>query len=83
MIEKPYDELWTTRDGRKIPVADMDVDHLRNALRMMIRTARRAKRRTLTLTTMVCERREEDERRMLAMDKEYFDTETHERLADT
>ncbi len=77
-----HDEIWHCRDGRRIPVGDMDVDHLRNALRMMIRSKRRADRR-LQLVRMVFERREEDEARMLAMDKEFFNAETHERLADT
>lgn len=37
------EEYWTMRDGRKIVVGDMDVDHLRNTLRMLIRKARKAR----------------------------------------
>lgn len=34
------DEIWTTKDGRKIAVGDMDEQHVRNALRMVIRKRR-------------------------------------------
>lgn len=34
------DEVWTTKDGRKIPVGEMGVEHLRNTLRMLIRNQR-------------------------------------------
>jgi hypothetical protein len=29
------DEIWTTQDGRQIPVGEMNVEHLRNVLRMI------------------------------------------------
>lgn len=29
--------MWTTRTGEKIAIDDMDINHLRNALKMMIR----------------------------------------------
>lgn len=35
------DEIWTMKDGTKIAVGDMEERHVRNALRMVIRTARR------------------------------------------
>lgn len=35
------DEIWTTRDGRKIPVGEMSEDHVRNALRMILRKRRK------------------------------------------
>lgn len=35
------DEIWTTRDGRNIPVGEMSEDHVRNALRMVIRRQRK------------------------------------------
>jgi hypothetical protein len=34
------DEIWVTKDGRRIPVADMSEDHVRNALRMILRKRR-------------------------------------------
>lgn len=34
------DDIWTTRDGREIAVGDMDEDHVRNALRMVLRRRR-------------------------------------------
>lgn len=40
------EEYWTRRDGTKIAVGDMDVDHLRNALRMILRNRR--ERRVIT-----------------------------------
>jgi hypothetical protein len=35
------DEIWTTQDGRQIPVGEMNVEHLRNVLRMILRNRRR------------------------------------------
>lgn len=29
--------IWTTRDGKKINVDDMDINHLRNSLKMCMR----------------------------------------------
>lgn len=40
MTEPTTDEIWTTRDGRQIPVGEMEVDHLRAALRMVLRAQR-------------------------------------------
>lgn len=34
------DEIWTTRDGRKIPVGELTEEHARNILRMLIRKGR-------------------------------------------
>jgi hypothetical protein len=34
------EEFWTKRDGTKIAVGDMEVEHLRNTLRMIIRNNR-------------------------------------------
>lgn len=34
------DEIWTTRDGRKIPVGEMTEDHVRNVLRMILHKRR-------------------------------------------
>jgi hypothetical protein len=38
--------IWTTRDGRKINVDNMDINHLRNALKMLmrVRVAEKAQR---------------------------------------
>ena len=36
MADKVY---WTMKNGRNINVDDMDINHLRNALKMLIRTA--------------------------------------------
>ena len=35
-----FPELWTTRDGRKLRVSDMEEHHVRAALNMVIRRAR-------------------------------------------
>jgi hypothetical protein len=42
-VEKVQDEMWIARDGRKLLVGEMDEDHVRNALRMILRARRRAK----------------------------------------
>lgn len=34
------DELWTTKDGTQIPVSQMSEQHVRNALRMILRRKR-------------------------------------------
>ena len=34
------EEYWTTKDGEKIAVGDMDEQHVRNALRMVLRKKR-------------------------------------------
>ena len=31
------EEYWTTKEGKKIAVGDMDIEHLRNTLRMLLR----------------------------------------------
>jgi hypothetical protein len=36
------DEIWKTKDGREIKVGDMHEDHVRNALRLVIRTRRKS-----------------------------------------
>jgi hypothetical protein len=40
----PKEEIWHTADGRVIPVSELDADHAKNALRMMIRVNRRRER---------------------------------------
>lgn len=45
-IALEFPEVWTTRDGRKIAVSDMEEHHVRAALNMVIR---RARKRTLRL----------------------------------
>jgi hypothetical protein len=40
----PKEELWHTSDGRVIPISELDPDHAKNALRMMIRVNRRRER---------------------------------------
>lgn len=34
------EQYWTTKDGRKIAVGEMTLEHLRNVLRMLIREDR-------------------------------------------
>lgn len=41
------EEIWTTKDGREIPVGEMDVEHLRNTLRMLIRKGRERREKKL------------------------------------
>ena len=37
------DEVWTTKDGRKIAVGDMSEEHAKNILRLLIRQRREIK----------------------------------------
>lgn len=46
------DEIWTTRDGRNVAVGDMDENHVRNALRMVLRRRREALAAINTLLTL-------------------------------
>lgn len=41
MSAEPKEEFWTTRDGHRLAVGEMDLDHLRNVLRMVLRNRRR------------------------------------------
>lgn len=43
------DEIWTTRDERKIPVGEMEDSHVRNTLRMLLRRRRRKYERAVQL----------------------------------
>ncbi len=71
-------DVWKTADGRVIPIDEMDIDHLRNALRHMIKMRARARRRAAMLIAL------EDKRvqYIMKLDKEFWDQETHERLGD-
>lgn len=40
MSQPKTEQYWTMKDGTKIAVGDMSVDHLRNVLRLLIRTDR-------------------------------------------
>ncbi len=42
---------WTMRDGTKIDVDDMDINHLRNTLKMIIRNTNRIKSQPTTSRT--------------------------------
>jgi hypothetical protein len=37
------DEVWTTKEGKKIKVGDMDTDHLKNVLRKILKYYRQKK----------------------------------------
>jgi hypothetical protein len=39
-MTEPKEEFWTTCDGTRIAVGDMDEGHVRNALRMVLRNRR-------------------------------------------
>lgn len=38
-----YEEVWRTQDGREIRVMDMDADHVRAVLNMILRNRRERK----------------------------------------
>ena len=40
MVNPPPDEVWKTKDGREIKVGDMHEEHVRNALRLVLRRRR-------------------------------------------
>jgi hypothetical protein len=72
-------EIWTCRDGRKIPVNEMDVDHLRNVLSMMIRSKRRADRRKALAHEILQRAYEENEKFM----SEFWEQESLEKFGDS
>lgn len=43
MTTDEFPEIWTTLDGRKLKVSEMDEHHVRAALNMVIRRSRRSK----------------------------------------
>ncbi len=72
------DELWITRDGRRMLVSEMEESHVRGALRLMLRNKRRAARRIAMLKALESKRLDI----IAKIDKEFWETETHERLGD-
>jgi hypothetical protein len=42
-VSAPRDEVWVTKDGRRLFVSDMDEAHVKSVLRMLIRNRRRAR----------------------------------------
>jgi hypothetical protein len=43
MSPEPKDEVWVTRDGRRMLVGDMGENHVRNTLRMILRNRRKVR----------------------------------------
>ena len=74
-----HDEVWNCRDGRKIPVGEMDIDHVRNVLRMLIRSKRRADRRKALAAAIIEKAYEENERFM----SEFWEQESLEKFGDS
>ena len=74
-----HDEIWHCRDGRRIPVGEMDADHLRNALRMMIRSKRRADRRKVMALEIGLTRDKAEEQMM----KDFWQEESLEKFGDS
>ena len=63
---------WTMRDGSKISVDDMDVNHLRNVLKMILRNIEQkktVKRTEVKLNGEIAQSMIDD-----AMEQELFDT---------
>ena len=63
---------WTMRDGSKISVDDMDVNHLRNVLKMILRNIEQkktVKRTELKLNGEIAQSMIDD-----AMEQELYDT---------
>ena len=57
----PADEIWTTEDGTKIPVANLSEDHAKNILRMILRSERERREffKTKLLPELIARIREE------------------------
>ncbi len=49
------DEVWRTEDGRLLQIQDIDPEHCRNILRMMLRQEREAEARLKVLTDVLRE----------------------------
>jgi len=49
------DEVWRTEDGRLLQIQDIDPEHCRNILRMMLRQEREAEARLKALTDVLRE----------------------------
>ena len=50
MVRSMDDEIWVTKSGQKIPVAELSEDHAKNILRMLLRKNRdRQKKRAIEL----------------------------------
>ena len=37
VIDQDYDWIWTTKDGKKLFVKDMDTNHIKNCIKMICR----------------------------------------------
>lgn len=42
-VDPPNEEVWTTATGQRIKVGNMDADHCRNTLRLLLRRCRQGK----------------------------------------
>ena len=62
------DEVWTTRDGRKLKVGDMEESHVRNTLRMLIRRGRKRNEKIAELK-VIFEQMQSELRRYRARDQ--------------
>lgn len=48
-VPGPNFDIWTTKDGRKIPINKLDIDHLINIIKMVLRTGSFYYQKTLVM----------------------------------
>jgi hypothetical protein len=50
--ESLQEEIWVCRDGRRLRVGEMSLEHLQNTLRLLIRTHRKNRELAASLKTL-------------------------------
>lgn len=70
--EKEFeDEVWESQDGREIPVGEMEEEHVRAVLRLLIRNRRKQRARINKMQST-----------LRLIDEKFGELESHESLAD-
>ena len=66
------DEVWVTRDARRLKVSEMSEDHVRAALRMVLRTKKRLVNAAILLHPYLKKLNEAEAKRAIEVNEAFF-----------